>query len=116
MRHRLRSYEGGIPGGYFFKQAGPDGRMQDFPQCPMIEHLAMQVMNWRKGNGMARATKEESLQDVDSYQCQRLGNNPTYCVAANRADVIALAANNPYIAPQGGCASCGAPVPTDTRT
>jgi hypothetical protein len=106
MRYKLRSHDGGLPGGFMFKQQGPDGKMQTFPAQPIIEAQAHAVARWRAGNSMARSSIAEALQDVDCYQCQRLGNNPSFCIPANAADA-ATGNSNPYIAPPTGCAGCG---------
>jgi hypothetical protein len=103
MRYRLRTYEITPTGGYPFSEGG-----HNFPSQPMIEAQAKIVSNYRKGNGMPRASLAESLADVDCYQCQRLGNMPQWCIPADSANQVALPATAPIIAPP--CKGCGAPV------
>ena len=100
---RLRSYDVSPPGGFPFEQDGSD----KFATQPMIEAQARIVQAYRKGNGLARSSYAECVEDVDRYQCQRLGNNPTFCIECNPDDPhgLSLPANAPGLAP---CAGCGA--------
>lgn len=100
MKFHLRSYDNAPPGRYCFP---------GFQCQPMIEALARQVQSFRSGNNEARPSYRECLEDVDSYNCQRLGNNPAFCIPCNpdEAQQIALAANAPGLQP---CAGCGAVV------
>lgn len=104
LQFRLRTYEISPPGGYCVEQ-------RSFKRCePDITALARMLSEYRKGNGLARSGLPECLQDVDRFQCLRLGNNPTFCISVNSAAdvVVALNASSPYVAPP--CRGCGAPV------
>ena len=104
-RFRLRSYELSPPGGYPFIDV--DGHK--FPSVPVIEDQARRVSNYRTLNGKPRASIKESLQDVDAYQCQRLGNMSSFCVPCDTVNPpVALNTSAPIIAPP--CHGCGAPV------
>jgi hypothetical protein len=104
---RLRSYDGAAPpGGYVFTENAL-GRRRDF-RAPLIEAVARELSYYRKTNGIGRADVKECLADVDHFTCQRLGNNPTYCVPCNGLEAVALSPTNPMA--QAPCASCGAPV------
>lgn len=104
-RYRLRTYEQTPPGGFPFIDV--DG--QKFPSVPMIEDQARRVSNYRKSNNKPRGDIKEALEDVDCYQCQRLGNMPAYCVPTNVENPqVALNQSAPIIAPP--CKGCGAPV------
>lgn len=105
MRYRLRSYDQSPPGGYCY---GPDGGFKR--RClPVIEDIARALSAYRKGNGLPGASIQEALRDVDSAQCQRLGNNPTYCIPCDQpkteAQPVALTQTAPLIAPP--CKGCG---------
>jgi hypothetical protein len=103
--YRLKSYDVSPPGGYPFQDAG--GRK--FPAQPLIEAQAQEVSAWRTRNGKPRASVKECLQDVDHYQCQRLGNMRTFCIACDgTAAAMALNQSSPIVAPP--CNGCGAPV------
>lgn len=101
---RLRSYEQSPPGGYCFEEPGFKRRC-----FPVIEDLARAISQSRAANGRPRSSIQDSLRDADTYQCQRLGNNPTYCITCsgspNQAQPVAMAANAPLIAPP--CQGCG---------
>jgi len=111
VRYRLRSYDQSPPGGYCY---GPDGSFRR--RClPVIEDIARALSAYRKGNGLPGASIQEALRDVDSAQCQRLGNNPTYCIPCGQiqnathpeapVQAVSLTANAPLIAPP--CNGCG---------
>ena len=101
MRYRLRSYDVSPPGTYCYVQT--EGIRKDFGCQPQIEALARIVSEFRKGNGLPRSDIRESLEDVDSYNCQRLGNNPQWCVPSDAANVVPLNASSPIISPCLGC-------------
>lgn len=106
MSFHLRSFDNPVPGGYQFTEGGSKPRK--FRQQPVPEPLAREVAAYRAANGLPRATYPESLQDVSSFQCERLGNNPAYCVSSDIVgNIIPLAADAPGLAP---CKSCGAVV------
>jgi hypothetical protein len=103
---RLRTYDQNPPGGFVFPKPGGG-----FWSAPIVEALAQQMSSYRKGNGKPRDSVRECLEDADHYQCQRMGNDPRYCVPCQGAsNVVALGQTNPIIAPP--CAGCGAPVQT----
>ena len=108
MTYRLRSYEAPLPGNYPYEQT--EGIHRRFAAQPIIEAQAQIVSTFRKANGLPRASIGECLQDVDSYQCQRLGNHPTWCTSCdpNSPRPVAMLPSNPNIAPP--CAGCGAPI------
>lgn len=102
LAFRLRTYEISPPGGYCFEQG-------KFKRCePDLTALARMLLEYRKGNGKGRATLAECIQDVDRFQCLRLGNNPTFCISCDQQQVVAMAASSPYIAPP--CHGCGVTV------
>lgn len=86
-----------------------------FPKMcvPVIEDIARSLSAYRKGNGRDRSSVAECLQDVDQFQCLRLGCDSRYCVsttiAAGSAPAVALNASSPIITP---CRGCGATVAT----
>lgn len=104
--YRLRSYDQTPPGGYPFEQTNPH---KSFPSQPMIEAQASILSRWRKANNVPRSELRECLEDVDHYQCQRLGNMPQFCTpCAGELQAVALSQTSPIIAPP--CHGCGAPV------
>ncbi len=101
---RLRTYDIAPPGGYPYEQV--EGIRKKFPSQPMIEAQARIVSEFRKANGLPRATIKEALADIDVYQCQRLGNMPSYCTEATPG-MVAIGQASPIITP---CKGCGAKV------
>lgn len=103
---RLRTYEVSPPGGFIYQQT--QGITRKF-KGPLIEAIAGQVADFRKANGLPRASVREALEDVDHYTCERLGNMAQWCVSCDPKDrIVALAPTHPIVAPP--CAGCGAPV------
>lgn len=104
--YRLRSYDYTPTGEYPFEQY--KGIYKRFPAVPLIEAQAQAVSAFRKGNNLPRASLAESLQDVDRYQCRRLGNDPKWCIPCEGETVVALNTSSPMVSPP--CRGCGAPV------
>lgn len=104
---RLRSYDNTPPGGFPFKQV--EGIAKDFRSVPVIEDQARSVAAFRAANGIARSSFREALEDVDHYQCQRLGNMASFCVSCE-ADTTAVALSPTSPALAAPCHGCGAPV------
>lgn len=103
---RLRSYALIPPGGYPYVQN--DGKHRVFPTVPVIEDQARIVADFRKANGLPRGTVREALEDVDRFQCQRLGGMSAFCFCSDTAPAtVALGTQSPIISP---CAGCGAKV------
>lgn len=98
---RLRSYDLNPPGGYPYEQT--EGIRKPFPSQPLIEAQAAIVADFRKGNGLPRSDVKQALEDVDHYQCFRLGNNPRWCVPVDGASILPLNTSSPIIAPCKGC-------------
>ena len=94
------------PGSFPYEQT--EGLYKKFDAQSEIETQAHIVSDFRKGNGLARATVGEAYLDIVLYTCQRLGNNPRFCYdteASNRAYSMPA-----KLSPRGGCGGCGARV------
>lgn len=102
MSYILISKELVPPGGFSFVQTGDKPRV--FASQPMAESQAQIVSSYRRANGLPRGSVSESLQDVMTYTCQRLGNNPKWCTQVE--DGVTL----DYAAMPKPCAGCGAKV------
>lgn len=111
---RLRSYELSPPGGYRYVQPNePDGKGRVFRGEPMIEQLSRNVSNYRKGNGLPRASYAECLEDVDRFMANIiLKSSPTWTVQidADSPDTIPLLDSAPGLKP---CVGCGIPIPSE---
>ncbi len=104
MPWQLRSYDVAPPGNYPFEQF--DGIYRKFPATPYPEAQAQNILSFRQKNNLPRATLQESLLDLGTYTCQRLGNMSAYCINTDNP----VPSNSPMVA-QRGCRGCGAPMP-----
>lgn len=100
---RLRTHTVAPPGAYPYEQT--QGIRRKFKSVPDINNQARAVMEFRQGNGLERASFEEALQDVDEYQCQRLGNMDRWCHSPDAPYVE----TTPKLR-RSGCSGCGAKV------
>lgn len=101
MAFRLLSHDKCPPGEFRYEQ-GFNGRSRKFGSTPLIGELAKKVADFRKGNRLPRASAGEALEDIDLWNCERLGFDPRWCHNTERAfsELIALS-------PTAGCATCG---------
>lgn len=73
------------PGGFRYTQAATDRTpAKNFHTMNDAWSLAVQVANFRAGNGLERATPKEALKDIDDAQCERLHNDPAHCIDADK--------------------------------
>jgi hypothetical protein len=104
MSWQLKSYQYSPPGNYFYAQT--DGIIHEFPANPVIEQLAKDLSKFRAANRLPRPDIRECLEDIDAFQCRRLGNNPIYCVETDQS-FAQRHATHPWYKPN--CATCGLP-------
>ena len=80
---------------------------RQFPTVPVIESQAQAVSAYRKGNGLPRSSYVESLEDVSTFQCWRMNNDPAYCVECEGQGMgnLPMSENTPGLKP---CKGCGA--------
>jgi len=55
----------------------------------LVWELATQIADFRAGNGLPRATPREALADIEAYSCERLHDDPNWCVAQKKTGVRA---------------------------
>lgn len=89
------------PGEFRYEQAF-NGKARRFGPSPVVGELAAKVADFRAGNGLPRATKAEALEDIDAFNCQRLGYSSRWCYNTDIPFTQIAAAVVP--AP---CATCG---------
>ena len=106
-RYKLRTYDSTPPGGYVYIQQ--KGISRKFPSVPVIEDQAQAVYQFRKANGLPRASIDEALADIENFTCYRLGGMTEWCYPED--------ANNP--GPPSGvvqgkkpCRGCGSAILT----
>lgn len=103
---RLRSYDITVQGGFTYEQTV--GVYRKFGPEPLIDAVANQVYDFRRANNLPRATLRESLEDVDHYNCAKIGNNQNFCVPCDGQAQVAVNWTSPMVAKP--CGGCGAPV------
>jgi len=102
----LKNYGQPIPGNYFFVQR--TGIYHTFPAVPFIEEVAKAVSSFRIANKLPRPSLAESLEDVDSFNCEIRNNDPKYCRQCEESQTFeSIHANHPFVKPP--CATCGTP-------
>ena len=80
------------PGGWRFSETLPDGSTKSWHSMNLVWELAEQIADFRKGNGLPRATAKEALSDIENATCARLHDDPAWCVkkkAPERAPALA---------------------------
>lgn len=65
------------PGGYPYVQAETGMK---FPAMIPFRNQAKAIMAHRQANKLQRSSLEECEEDLDLYTCQRIGNDPRYCI------------------------------------
>lgn len=95
---RLRSYDLVVPGQYRFEQDG-----YKWGPNPDLFSLRGEVLSWRTANKRARATADETLTDIERWNCQRFGCNEQWCVPVDSSVIQSEAASR-----RRPCSGCGA--------
>lgn len=101
MPFRLLSHEKCPPGSFLYEQPF-NGAVKKFGSTPLINELVARVADFRRGNGIPRTDPLEVLEDIDAFNCARLGNSPRWTYNTERA--FAEIASPLATAP---CATCG---------
>jgi hypothetical protein len=68
------------PGGFPYKNPGTG---KDFPGMTAFGHQVEAIVKYRRGNNLPGADAQTAASDLDSYTCQRLGNDPRFCSDPN---------------------------------
>jgi len=101
-RYKLRSFEITPPGGYVYIQQ--KGITRKFASVPLIEDQAQAVYQFRKANGLPRASLDESLADIENFTCYRLGGMIEWCYDTDGSNA---GAPNPVLQGKKPCKGCG---------
>lgn len=90
------------PNEFYYVQT--EGIRRAFDRTPLIGELAAKVADFRNANKLPGASTSQAYQDVVRFTCDRLNNDPAYCMEldANPADLVPNSS--------AGCGSCGAVV------
>ncbi len=116
---RLFSHSNCPPGEFFYKARLENGQeivhygvCKGVPNCrrfgpsPEINTMARELVDWRRGNNLPRATFEAALEDIDFYTCQRLGFDKQWCYDTDKS----FAETTTILQSSGGCSGCGAQI------
>lgn len=90
------------PGSFPYVQT--QGIQKKFEATSDIPSQAHAVADFRKGNGLERATVQEAALDIDIFTCERLGRMKEYCMEIGEGKHYVT----PVSVPVKGCGSCGA--------
>jgi hypothetical protein len=105
---RLRRFTPFPPGGFPYEQN--QGIHHKFKaEGYSIRQQAEKVLSFRTANGLPRATFEEVMEDIDRYQCLRLGNHDRWCVDETASTKPYTESQPAARRKQGGCGTCGSP-------
>jgi hypothetical protein len=103
MPYRLISHTKVPPGGFLYHQT--DGVEKKFESTPLIHELAQKVSDFRKANNLERSDYLSCLEDIDAYNCQRLGNMVRFCYNTEQPFRESV-----RVPAKGGCGGCGAEI------
>ena len=103
MAWRLINHHICPPGEFIYEQT--EGVRRKFPGQPDINALARTVAEFRLANGLARATAFLALEDIDFFNCQRLGFCLDWCYNTDKSFALTSAPKH-----VSGCGGCGARV------
>jgi hypothetical protein len=96
------------PGEYIYLQE--EGIRKRFEGTPLVDLQATAVSNFRRANGLPRATFDDALEDVVQYTCKRLGGHKRWCYETGKAVSFAEGSTMLRARKTGGCGGCGAKV------
>lgn len=80
----LRTINTVPPGGWRYEQTLPSGEVKKWHSMNLAWDLAETIADFRKGNGLERATAKEALHDIEEATCTRLHNDPAHCIPADK--------------------------------
>jgi len=70
------------PGGWVYDQKGKDGSIIfRLRSMSPFNEAATELLNVRKNNGLDRATIDQVREDIDNFQCERLGFDSNWCAS-----------------------------------
>lgn len=106
MSWRLKSHIEYCPGCFSYRET-IEGQEIVIGGSDSIDVQASKLARIRAANHWPRSSFAEALEDMDSYHCRRLGNNPQWCVETD----IPFDQWAPALRARsgGGCGGCGTP-------
>jgi hypothetical protein len=98
---KLFSFTPFPPGGFPYSQVFK-GVNYSFPDEGLdIPQQTARILKFRKANGLPRATFDETLEDLNVFTCNRLGNDQRWCGNGPRVASVQRVQSS-------GCKGCGA--------
>jgi hypothetical protein len=73
----LKSYNTIPPGGWRYEQPETKWKLKNMGS---VNDAVGEMLEQRRFNNLPRATRQECLEDLDAYTCQRLGGDLAWCV------------------------------------
>lgn len=90
------------PGGWLYEQKGADNRvLKKFASMSPFNDAAREILEFRKGNNLPRATLQEVADDLDEFQCIRLGFDPLFVSVKKNQTILQRFAASPSHVLQG---------------
>lgn len=77
------------PGGWIYEQQDDSGKvvLQKFKTFGPFSDAAFEILAFRTGNKLAKATLGDAMNDLDQATCMRLGYDPQWCSAEKKTRV-----------------------------
>jgi uncharacterized protein (UPF0218 family) len=73
------------PGGWVYDQKGPDGKViKKFKSMSPFKEACLEIQRFRQNNSHPRTDLSEVMDDVEEFQCARLGYDPSVCVSKKK--------------------------------
>lgn len=83
-------------GGWRYTQHSTDGvPMKSWSSMGLAYETAAAIADFRKGNGLPRATQREALEDLEEATCLRLHDDPQWCIK-KKSSVVRPAVSRPF--------------------
>jgi hypothetical protein len=77
------------PGGWTYTQKAESGaELHKFRSMSSFQDAATEILKFRQGNKLPRATIQEVSEDLDNAQCDRLGHDPKHCIVKKKPIVF----------------------------
>ncbi len=74
------------PGGWTYTQKAENGsELHKFRSMSSFGDAVSEILKFREGNHLPRATGAEVAEDLDNAQCERLGFDPSFCIVKKKA-------------------------------
>jgi hypothetical protein len=90
------------PGGFPYKQKE---MTKERPWQGPFQNQVAWIVDFRRGNNLPGADAQTAASDLDAYTCQRLGNDPRFCIDPSQKKTLSQSSELPVVPPAGLVAS-----------